>query len=217
MRCVLLGVTRGILCNPRALSTFLPLRSSFPLFHKRGMSTEAHKHKNQEEVEQSSAKKQKMETLPTPQFSDKITLTEEEKHIFDTLLDVVKTSGCGSVLRVAGGWVRDKVNRHTTNTQYAIRNTQYAIRNTQYAIRNTQYAIRNTQYAIRNAIRNTQYATQHVTRNTQHATQYATQHVTRNTQHATQYATRHAIRNAQYTTARRRNNTQYETNSTTRN
>lgn len=36
-------------------------------------------------------------------------LTEEETRIFDALVDVVKTSGCGSVLRAAGGWVRDKV------------------------------------------------------------------------------------------------------------
>lgn len=39
----------------------------------------------------------------------KVVLTPEEEHIFKVLLDVVKTSGCGTVLRAAGGWVRDKV------------------------------------------------------------------------------------------------------------
>eukprot|EP00026_Physarum_polycephalum_P003926 Phypoly_transcript_03943.p1 GENE.Phypoly_transcript_03943~~Phypoly_transcript_03943.p1 ORF type:complete len:571 (-),score=108.22 Phypoly_transcript_03943:510-2222(-) len=96
MRCALLGL-------PRPTSSFFPLHS-FSFLHKREM-TEALKHKEA----QPSNKKQKMENLPTPKYSDKITLTEEEKHIFDTLLDVVKTSGCGSVLRVAGGWVRDKL------------------------------------------------------------------------------------------------------------
>ena len=40
-----------------------------------------------------------------------VVLTDEEQKIFSTLLDVVKTSGCGSILRAAGGWVRDKVKR----------------------------------------------------------------------------------------------------------
>jgi hypothetical protein len=91
------------------------------------MSTESNKH-NHQEVEEGSSKKQKMENLPTipkpaPKYSDKLILTEEEKHIFDTLLDVVKTSGCGSVLRVAGGWVRDKVlhSTHISTTVYSPR------------------------------------------------------------------------------------------------
>jgi hypothetical protein len=39
-----------------------------------------------------------------------ITVSEEEQKIFDYLVDVVKASNINSELRVAGGWVRDKVN-----------------------------------------------------------------------------------------------------------
>ena len=38
-----------------------------------------------------------------------ITLTEEETKIFDTLMDVIKENNLKTTLRVAGGWVRDKV------------------------------------------------------------------------------------------------------------
>ena len=37
-------------------------------------------------------------------------LTEKEEQIFRRLLDVVRHFGLGTQLRVAGGWVRDKVN-----------------------------------------------------------------------------------------------------------
>jgi len=38
-----------------------------------------------------------------------ITLTENEQQIFTTLMNVVKAYQLSSTLRVAGGWVRDKV------------------------------------------------------------------------------------------------------------
>jgi len=38
-------------------------------------------------------------------------LTRQEEELFELLLGVVVESGCGSTLRVAGGWVRDKVRR----------------------------------------------------------------------------------------------------------
>jgi hypothetical protein len=38
-----------------------------------------------------------------------IELTEEEEKIFQRLLDVVRHFDLGTTLRVAGGWVRDKV------------------------------------------------------------------------------------------------------------
>jgi hypothetical protein len=38
-----------------------------------------------------------------------IELTEEEEKIFRQLLDVVRHLGLSTKLRVAGGWVRDKV------------------------------------------------------------------------------------------------------------
>lgn len=89
---------------------------SFYLHSRVFMSTEASgKHKQDQEAPSTepASKKSRMtsETVPKvePKYSTKITLTEEESHIFTTLLDVVKTSGCKSVLRAAGGWVRDKV------------------------------------------------------------------------------------------------------------
>lgn len=42
-------------------------------------------------------------------MQDNITLTDEEKAIFDTLLAAAEFSGCKTVLRAAGGWVRDKL------------------------------------------------------------------------------------------------------------
>lgn len=38
-----------------------------------------------------------------------ITLTDEEKVLFDTLLAAAEFAGCKTVLRAAGGWVRDKL------------------------------------------------------------------------------------------------------------
>jgi hypothetical protein len=38
-----------------------------------------------------------------------ITLTELEKRIFKTFMDVVEENKLNTTLRVAGGWVRDKV------------------------------------------------------------------------------------------------------------
>eukprot|EP00303_Exanthemachrysis_gayraliae_P001030 CAMPEP_0206003978 /NCGR_PEP_ID=MMETSP1464-20131121/3702_1 /ASSEMBLY_ACC=CAM_ASM_001124 /TAXON_ID=119497 /ORGANISM="Exanthemachrysis gayraliae, Strain RCC1523" /LENGTH=716 /DNA_ID=CAMNT_0053377375 /DNA_START=1 /DNA_END=2152 /DNA_ORIENTATION=+ len=46
---------------------------------------------------------------PAPGDADPIALTEREAELFDFLRDVVHTSGCGTVMRVAGGWVRDKL------------------------------------------------------------------------------------------------------------
>jgi tRNA nucleotidyltransferase (CCA-adding enzyme) len=38
-----------------------------------------------------------------------IDITAEERQLFDLLLDSVKFHGKSSILRVAGGWVRDKL------------------------------------------------------------------------------------------------------------
>ena len=38
-----------------------------------------------------------------------ITLTEQEKQIFETLQSIVEENDLKTTLRVAGGWVRDKV------------------------------------------------------------------------------------------------------------
>ena len=40
---------------------------------------------------------------------DTITLNEEEKELLGTLLEAAQHAGCGTVLRCAGGWVRDKL------------------------------------------------------------------------------------------------------------
>jgi tRNA nucleotidyltransferase/poly(A) polymerase len=39
----------------------------------------------------------------------KLLLTQKEKDLFDLLLSVVKDSNLNTTLRVAGGWVRDKL------------------------------------------------------------------------------------------------------------
>ena len=39
----------------------------------------------------------------------KIPLTDTEKEIFDTLTSFVKENNLSTTIRVAGGWVRDKV------------------------------------------------------------------------------------------------------------
>lgn len=46
---------------------------------------------------------------PTVQVRDNIELNETEKKIFDRLLGTVRHFGLQNQLRVAGGWVRDKV------------------------------------------------------------------------------------------------------------
>ena len=48
---------------------------------------------------------------PHSQFKmvEKITLTDKEKDIFNFLLSVLKENGKNTTLRVAGGWVRDKL------------------------------------------------------------------------------------------------------------
>jgi tRNA nucleotidyltransferase/poly(A) polymerase len=40
---------------------------------------------------------------------NEIKLTEKEAKLFDTLLTIVKAKNLKTTLRVAGGWVRDKV------------------------------------------------------------------------------------------------------------
>lgn len=42
---------------------------------------------------------------------DKIELNDREKHLFTFLLDFVKAKDIKVILRSAGGWVRDKVNK----------------------------------------------------------------------------------------------------------
>lgn len=39
----------------------------------------------------------------------KLPLTEAEERLFETLLTMVSDEGLGTTLRVAGGWVRDKI------------------------------------------------------------------------------------------------------------
>ena len=39
----------------------------------------------------------------------KISLTEKEQKLFETLLAIIKEKGLKTTLRCAGGWVRDKV------------------------------------------------------------------------------------------------------------
>ncbi|PNH00003.1 CCA tRNA nucleotidyltransferase, mitochondrial, partial [Tetrabaena socialis] len=41
--------------------------------------------------------------------TDAVTLTPAERELFDTLLAVVQHAGAATVLRCAGGWVRDKL------------------------------------------------------------------------------------------------------------
>ena len=41
-----------------------------------------------------------------------VSLTQEEEALFSLLLEVVKEMSTQSVLRVAGGWVRDKVRKN---------------------------------------------------------------------------------------------------------
>lgn len=48
-------------------------------------------------------------TVPGAMVQDSITLTSEERALFDTLLAASQFAGTGTVLRAAGGWVRDKL------------------------------------------------------------------------------------------------------------
>lgn len=55
-----------------------------------------------------------MASAPPPaavrlEVQDRIELTEAEAALFDTLLAAAKHAGTGTVLRCAGGWVRDKL------------------------------------------------------------------------------------------------------------
>ena len=51
----------------------------------------------------------------------KVVCTAEERRIFDTLLDVVKTYDLPVTLRVAGGWVRDKLlGKHSSDIDIAL-------------------------------------------------------------------------------------------------
>eukprot|EP00955_Chlamydomonas_euryale_P050729 354635-Chlamydomonas_euryale.AAC.8 len=43
------------------------------------------------------------------QVRDTVALTAEEQSLLGTLLDAARASGSGTVLRCAGGWVRDKL------------------------------------------------------------------------------------------------------------
>jgi tRNA nucleotidyltransferase (CCA-adding enzyme) len=49
--------------------------------------------------------------METTQFivRDSITISEHEQKIFNTLVEVLKLNGKTTTLRVAGGWVRDKL------------------------------------------------------------------------------------------------------------
>jgi nitrate/nitrite transporter NarK len=48
-------------------------------------------------------------TVPGDAVQDRISLTSEERALFDTLLAAAKFAGSNTVLRAAGGWVRDKL------------------------------------------------------------------------------------------------------------
>jgi hypothetical protein len=48
-------------------------------------------------------------SLPLRLPGKSIAVSDEERRIFEYLVDVVKASNLNSELRVAGGWVRDKV------------------------------------------------------------------------------------------------------------
>ncbi|WIA39536.1 hypothetical protein OEZ86_005625 [Tetradesmus obliquus] len=48
-------------------------------------------------------------TIPGDAVQERIHLTSEERVLFDTLLAAAKFAGSNTVLRAAGGWVRDKL------------------------------------------------------------------------------------------------------------
>lgn len=41
--------------------------------------------------------------------NDTVVLNDTERELFNTLLEAVQVTGTGTVLRCAGGWVRDKL------------------------------------------------------------------------------------------------------------
>jgi hypothetical protein len=59
---------------------------------------------------------------PTSEFQ--FDLTENEEQLFGFLLDVEKQYGCEAILRVAGGWVRDKVSKYNSG-KYVDKNKLY--------------------------------------------------------------------------------------------
>ena len=46
---------------------------------------------------------------PEKSLEAKIKVTQQEQKLFDTLMTIVKENNLNTTLRVAGGWVRDKV------------------------------------------------------------------------------------------------------------
>ena len=46
---------------------------------------------------------------PEKSLEAKIKVTPQEQKLFDTLMTIVKENNLNTTLRVAGGWVRDKV------------------------------------------------------------------------------------------------------------
>lgn len=72
-----------------------PTKTLNSLFHRRPMTAAA------AAVSSSSS--------PPVQVREKIELTDVEKQIFDRLLGTLRHFGLENQLRVAGGWVRDKV------------------------------------------------------------------------------------------------------------
>lgn len=59
---------------------------------------------------------------PAPQqLVERISLTTQEQELFEFLLDVERQYACACVLRVAGGWVRDKLlGRHSDDVDIVL-------------------------------------------------------------------------------------------------
>lgn len=51
-------------------------------------------------------------------FKGKIKLDEKEEQIFEILKDVLKVNNLNTTMRVAGGWVRDKVRFDSPNLDF---------------------------------------------------------------------------------------------------
>lgn len=49
------------------------------------------------------------QSVPSVELKENIELTEKERKIFDRLLSTLRYCNLDTQLRVAGGWVRDKV------------------------------------------------------------------------------------------------------------
>jgi hypothetical protein len=56
--------------------------------------------------------------LTSYKVSTEIALTPKENEIFDTLMSIVKENNLKTTLRVAGGWVRDKVSQYQINLNF---------------------------------------------------------------------------------------------------